>query len=118
MSTCLDCPFRRDSDPSLENPYEFVTIYFGWFIADEVKTYECPETGSPCHGQKVCRANCNVTKDHDLIDRDRYFWFAQEMRRYHEEGYIFGAKWLKEYKDGIGRVKEVKYDKKGQGSLF
>lgn len=122
---CFNCLFSRDADPGLPNdeePYEFYARHMtGLFVP-----YICPEQGDVCFGQITMMANLCIgmmMKDHELQDEvylaeqdwEVYFAGNNEFIRYHREGWIFGAAWLRKLKETAGWVKPKKPE---QLSLF
>ncbi len=124
-SPCFDCPFSRETDsglPNEEEPYEFYARHMtGLYVP-----YICPEQGEVCFGQITMMANqCLgiMLKNHELCEVvylteqncEVYFIYNNEFIRYHREGWIFGAAWLRKYKERMGWVKPKEAE---QLSLF
>lgn len=122
---CFDCPFSRDCDhglPDGEDSYSFYARHMtGLYVP-----YICPEQDEVCFGQITMMANQTLDimlKDHELQsivhlsepNRVVYFVYCNEFIRYHREGYIFGAEWLRDQEEKRGCVT---YQKPEQLSLF
>ena len=108
IAACPDCPFRRDAKPLLDDkdPAEFYNHYIGGTAErGMINEYSCSGQ-KVCSGQRIMLANQNVIEG--PIDREGFFWLNNEFIRYHREGYIFGARWMKEYRANIGKPIEVK----------
>ena len=103
--SCMDCPFRRDTEqglPNEEEPYEFYSRYMtGLFVP-----YICPDQDAVCFGQLTMMANLRLgmmMEGHELKEVvylteqnwSVYFTGNNEFIRFHREGYIFGADWLR-----------------------
>lgn len=111
MPSCLDCPFRRDSEvdlPDEADPFDFYTKHTTIGDDGEYDLYICPGSEEVCGGLLHHLANSGmedlVDPLSDLadmiegveVDRETYFWFASEFIRYHD-GYwdgMFGAAWF------------------------
>jgi len=110
--SCLDCPFRRDSEKTLSNGQSPIDFYIdSVFHEDEYGEHiinECPDTGDQCYGQLVCMKNSNVgsmfnplSELVDLlqeipIDRETYFDGGYQFVHYHDDGPLYGVDWFNE----------------------
>jgi|SRR6056297_1817411 len=112
--SCLDCPFRRDSSPSLGkdgvDPFDFVHDALSESEEGEFSNcHTCPESGEKCYGQLSMMRNCSVgmmfnplSELYDVFmalapDHENYFSLPMEFIAFHDYGEKFyGIDWFLE----------------------